>query len=542
MFSSHQPVSGFISRSVSYIFCIYVLLAGTCSCLKPEKDEGGDNSQNTSVQLRAEREALVRNPLNGWVMYLGRSWNEDFWTNPDVPYSPYDAMPTSEGSTVKVSDYASTAYLRTSWASLEPEEGSYVWRDPESTYSKMLKSCLDRGLRLAFRIVIDGRDQGQNTPLYVFRAGASCYDNNGVRTTADASGIKSPYPDDPVFQEKYEKFLAAFAEDFNDIAKVDFIDGFSLGKWGEAHALIFNDNSSKLPVFEWMTDLYSRLFTEVPLFVNYHRLLGDANQDSWSDSPSPDTESMIESAVRKGYSIRHDAFGMYTYYRDWERGIAAKYNFVCPIAMEGGWITDGTHRYWIYDAEPYRENHPEDVRQGEYDMSAEARVNMMDLRVHSEIQTFFQLKFDLVKSFIANGGYRLCPALVSVPENVCTGDRVTLTSRWSNYGWGYCPNNIPAFNWRYKGAFALFEYNDGSLGKLAKVFVDEKIEPSEWRLNSPVSYSTEIDLSGIPAGTYMWAIGIVDTAKGNVPGLNMAVTSSRLTEDGWAQIIAVEVK
>ncbi|MDE5891182.1 MAG: DUF4832 domain-containing protein, partial [Bacteroidales bacterium] len=112
----------------------------------------------------------------------------------------------------------------------------------------------------------------------------------------------------------------------------------------------------------------------------------------------------------------------------------------------------------------------------------------------------------------------------------------------SNYGWGYCPNNIPAFNWRYKGAFALFEYNDGSLGKLVKVFVDEKIEPSEWRLNSPVSYSTEIDLSGIPAGTYMWAIGIVDTAKGNVPGLNMAVTSSRLTEDGWAQIIAVEVK
>ena len=522
--------------------CMSLVVPVGCSGTGPE-EEGTDGTVagNTRVTVRAERETMVRNPLNGWVMYLGRSWDENFWTNPDSGYSPYDEMPTSEGTTVRVSDYSNTAYLRTSWASLEPTEGNYVWRDPNSRYSKMLKSCTDRGLRLAFRIVIDGRDQGQNTPEYVFDTyGAKAYTNSGQPVTSGYTGYRSPYPDDENFQRCYEKFLTEFAKDFNDFGVVDFVDGFSLGKWGEAHALIFQDNADKLPVFEWMTDLYSSLFTEVPLFVNYHRLLGDTNQSSWQNTPSPDTEGMIESAVGKGYGIRHDAFGMYTYYKDWERGIASEYNFRCPVIMEGGWITDGTHRYWnsVYPDEPYEEDRPDQVRQGEYDMSQEARVNMMDFRVHHKIQTFFEMRFDLVKSFIEDGGYRLCPSIVTVPETAAEGSTVTVTSRWSNYGWGYCPNNLPSFGYRFKGAFALLDSEDN----VVKVFVDEQIEPSEWLLNSPTEYTTEIDLSGVPAGQYMWAIGIVDTKKDNVPGLNMAVTSSRLTDDGWARLIGLTVE
>lgn len=542
-----NPVRGLLLPCISVftytliLSAAFILLSGCSNHGQDDSGTDGIIAGNTRVTIRAERDAMIRNPLNGWVMYLGRSWDENFWTDPDSGYSPYDEMPTSEGTTVRVSDYSNTAYLRTSWASLEPTEGNYVWRDPDSRYSKMLKSCTDRGLRLAFRIVIDGRDQGQNTPEYVFDTyGAKAYTNTGQPVTSGYTGYRSPYPDDENFQRCYEKFLTEFARDFNDFDVVDFVDGFSLGKWGEAHALIFQDNANKLPVFEWMTDLYSRLFTEVPLFVNYHRLLGDADQSSWQNTPSPDTEGMIESAVGKGYGIRHDAFGMYTYYKDWERGIVAEYNFRCPVIMEGGWITDGTHRYWnsVYPDEPYEEDRPDQVRQGEYDMSQEARVNMMDFRVHHEIQTFFEMRFDLVKSFIADGGYRLCPSIVTVPETAAEGSSVTLTSRWSNYGWGYCPNNLPSFGYRFKGAFALLDREDN----VVKVFVDEQIEPSEWLLNSPTEYTTEIDLSGVPAGQYMWAIGIVDTKKDNVPGLNLAVTSSRLTAGGWVKIIGLSIE
>lgn len=52
---------------------------------------------------------VLKNPLTGWVMYLGRTWDENFWAK-----EGYDVMPVGEGKTVKVSDYASTCYLRTS--------------------------------------------------------------------------------------------------------------------------------------------------------------------------------------------------------------------------------------------------------------------------------------------------------------------------------------------------------------------------------------------------------------------------------------------
>ena len=161
------------------------------------------NAQSV-VEFSPDTETVLKNPLNGWVMYLGRRWDEDFWTKTSPQY---DQMPTSEGTVVKVSDYATTAYVRMHWSMLEPEEGKYAWRDPQSRIYRLFKSCMDRGLRLAFRIVVDGRDQGQNTPMYVIDAGAEYY-------TSGKGKHKSPYPDDPVFQEKYAKFLKAFAEDF----------------------------------------------------------------------------------------------------------------------------------------------------------------------------------------------------------------------------------------------------------------------------------------------------------------------------------------
>lgn len=102
---------------------------------------------------------------------------------------------------VKVSDYANTCYIRTSWSSLNPSEGVYIWDDPNARLTKLIQSVLNRNMRLAFRIVVDGRDQGQNTPLYVFEAGAKWYSdpNSGKETVR-----KSPYPDDPVFQENIQ--------------------------------------------------------------------------------------------------------------------------------------------------------------------------------------------------------------------------------------------------------------------------------------------------------------------------------------------------
>ena len=478
------------------------------------------------VEFVPDTETVLKNPLNGWVMYLGRRWDADFWTETSPQY---DAMPTSEGTVVKVSDYATTAYIRTHWSMLEPEEGKYMWRDPDSRISRLLKSCTDRGLRLAFRIVVDGRDQGQNTPMYVINAGAEYY-------TEGKGNHKSPYADDPVFQEKYARFLKAFAEDFNDHDLVDFIDAFGLGKWGESHAMVYRDPSNKRKVFDWITDLYVNTFTEVPLVIHYHRVLADANKDSWGPV-SPDTEGLLQSAIDKGYSLRHDAFGMNGYYQEWEKDYARRWNYKRPILMEGGWITAAHHRYWRDPCGKYREGHSEDVRRGEYEASREAKVNMMDLRINDETKSWFTKAFDLVKGFVAEGGYRLYPDRVAVPQKAASGSKVRISHRWNNLGWGYCPNNIPQWNYRYKVGFALID----KIGKVAKVFVDEKAEPSVWYKGQPVEYTVEFELDGVEKGKYMWAIGIVDTAKGNAVGLEIALSPDKKTPEGWARVANIKI-
>lgn len=494
-------------------------------------DEGdkGLPAGNVTVKVIGDKKTVLRNPLNGWVMYMGRGWDENFWTT-----MGYDNMKVPELATpVKVSDYASTCYIRTSWSSLNPSEGVYVWNDPNARLTKLFKSALDRNMRLSFRIVVDGRDQGLNTPQYVFDAGAASYpDPNGN----NGESRKSPYPDDEIFQQKYAAFIEAFAKEFDDPDKVDFIDAYGLGKWGEAHTMVYKDYANKEKVFEWITSLYSRCFKKVPLVINYHRLVGANNTSGWGAVAS-DTEKLLNSAINKGYSLRHDAFGMTGYYQDWEKQFAERWNYKRPIIMEGGWITGGTHRYWIDPSGKYREGHPEDVRQGEFDASAEAHVNMMDFRVGDETNSWFTKCFSLVQRFVTEGGYRLYPDMISLPKDVTSGQKVSIVHRWNNMGWGYCPTNIPQWNQKYKVAFALLDNND----KAVKVFVDEQTDLSTWLKGKPTTYNFDLTMKGVSVGVYNWAVGLVDTTKDNEIGLQMAVTKN-LTDSGWVRLLQVTVK
>jgi len=475
----------------------------------------------------ADTTRVLRNPLSGWVMYLGRAWDEDFWNE-----KGYDSMKAAgETQTVRVSDYASCAYIRTSWASFEPEEGKYAWNDPDCRLMKLLRSVRDRGLRVAFRIVVDGRDQGQNTPQYVFDAGAE-----GYYDPKNPGKNRSPYPDDPVFQEKYSKFLHAFAANYDNPDEVEFIDAYSLGKWGESHSMIYKDNNNKESVFNWIISLATDCFKRVPMLIHYHRMLGDPDDDGWGSVPA-DAKKLITKAINKGFSLRHDAFGMHGYYQDWEKGMARKWNFKRPIIMEGGWITGAHHRYWRDPSGLYREGHAEDVRKGEFDASAEARVNMMDFRINDETRSWFEDAFPLVKKFVAYGGYRLYPATVETPEAARSGKKVKVTTSWENIGWGYCPTNIPQWNQKYKVGIALVDSN----GNPVRTVVETGSDLSKWTREKGASYKTEFSLSGIKPGRYTWAVALVDTTDDNRPGLEMAVDSSLILKNGWLPAGEIEI-
>ena len=502
-------------KRVSHIILCLVLALASASA----------PARNVKVSFAPDSVRVLRNPLSGWVMYLGRTWDDDFW---DV--QGYDHMKTNTGETVRVSDYAGTAYIRTSWSSLEPQKGVYAWRDSTSRVYRLFKSVQDRGMRLAFRIVVDGRDQGQNTPMFVIEDGAAYYTSGNGRH-------KSPYPDDPVFQKHYENFVRALAEDFNDPDKVDFIDAYGLGKWGESHGMIYSDPADKHAVFDWITTLYTSTFTKVPLLIHYHRVIGVGDGESYGDV-APDTDSLLVSAIDKGYSLRHDAFGMTDYYQKWEKDFAARWNFRRPIIFEGGWITAAHHRYWMDPCGKYREGHSEDVRRGEFEAAREAHANTMDYRVNDETRSWFTQTFDLVKSFVAEGGYRLYPSSVTVPAKARRGRTIHVSHTWDNLGWGYCPNNIPQWNYRYKPALALLD----SDGKPVRVYVDDAAEPSEWIMGSRTSYDFEFKVDDIPQGTYTWGVAIIDRTEDCRPGLEIAVSADRVNAYGWTPLSRVKIR
>lgn len=423
------------------------LFIGTSCSDKADLDATGYSwnvAGNKIVNIKPERSKFLRNPLQGWNIYtgIGSGMMDNFW---DI----YDNFDSSEGK-VKVSDYGTTLYIRGAWSDFNPEEGVYIWQDgvntePAKRFRMLVNGAKERNLKLAFTFVVDSRDKHYNfTPDYVREAGCK-----GYVTTTGSVQVWSPYPDDPIFQEKYAKFLQDFAAKYNDPDLTNYVSGFGLGKWGETHTLKYwavdnkekTEKETKYEVFEWITDLMAKTFTKVPIFINYHRCL--LSSSSFDGANLDDTADLIDRAVKKGFSLRHDAFGMKQYYKDWERRIATTYRYQCPFIMEGGWVKS-SHGSSI-KGDGYADY--AEVRKGEFDEGKGANVNMMDFRFSSSPQTgethsWFNSAFKLVKEFIADGGYRLYPDKISLPENASSNGKVVLTHRWSNLGWGYCPTNL----------------------------------------------------------------------------------------------------
>lgn len=514
-----KEVIGFLCITLFSLFSYGSNIDGDY-CTVSAINNGLTDSGNYLIKVTPDTLRVLRNPLSGWVVYASANAGRDFWTK-------YDNMLVgTSGNRVKVSDYAHTIYIRTSWTKLNPQEDVYGW-DVDENLKWMIENARKRGMRLAFRVVVDSRDKFTDfTPQYVKNAGAEGYETQTGNKT-----LWSPYSDDPVFQKKYEKFIKAFAKKFNDPDQVDFIDGYGLGKWGEAHAVIYKDASNREKVFKWCIDLYSKYFTKVPLAINYHRLVGVG--ESWG-SPDPDSEKLLDYAVKKGYSLRQDAFGMTGYYGQWEKNYAAKWRYKRPIIMEGGWVTLNHHSYW---KDPRQYKSIADVRQGEFDDSKEAHVNMMDFRFR-ETESWFEDQFPLVQKFITEGGYRLYPDELSLPVSAKKGSKVEIKHRWNNLGWGYCPNNLPQWNFKYKVAFALL---DISTREPKYIFIDKKSDPSEWLKNNAVDYIFSPSLKGVTAGKYIWGVALVDTSARNEVGLEISAKGD-FTSAGWLSLFNVVIK
>lgn len=410
-----------------YLFALISVILTSCShaCQK--------------VELQEDTVSLLRNPCMGWGVYDDAN---DEVQNANIYWAAQDEA---------ARQYASFFYVRWRWSDMEPEEGKYAWLYDEN-YKKLIQGALDRGLKLCFRIYNNGQDNLRaGTPDYVRRAGAKGYTVKGLK-----GDLWTPYPDDPIFQEKLEKFVEAFAKEYDNPDIVDFVDGYSLGWWGECHHVILQDQNKFEQVFDWFTTLYSTHFKNVLLTLPFGSQIGF------------DTEKRI-AIDGKGYGMRRDGLGS-MWFSDEERRIVAD--------MYGKTLLVGESCYWgcsTDDCTPftsdtrYRMNTWRDVYKQTFQHAIEGHFNTLDLRELPETKGWTERANDLVEKFIIQGGYRIYPCSVSLPVRAKAKSTVLISHEWKNTGNGYLPNNIPNWNYKYKPAFALFDLQ----GNLVQTWVDD---------------------------------------------------------------------
>jgi len=518
------------------LFC--VLVFGACSDDDNGLNEDGEPLENTLISVKPDRTKMLKNPMVGWVLYtgLGDGLSDNFWKE-------YDNFTSSKGI-VKVSDYATTLFIRGAWSDFNPLEGKYVWDDdvntkPAQRFKMLVAGAKERDLKLAFSFVVDSQDKHYNfTPDFVKNAPGI----TGYVTTTGSVQVWSPYPDNAVFKQYYEKFIKDVAAKYNNPDEVQFISGTGIGKWGESHTVRYSteDNAPREEVFDWVTDLYADAFKNIPVVINYHRCI--LSRSAWFDTNDEQlalADKLLNRAVDKGFSLRHDAYGMKSYYKTWEKNYVTNKKYKRPVLGEGGWVKNSHGNSIKNDGYATYA----DVRRGEFEDAKAASVNMLDFRyskdiVNGETFSWFNDAYSLVEEFITEGGYRLYPYRVSLPANVKNGSNVTIVHRWSNLGWGYCPTNIPQWNDKYKVAFALL---DKSTNEPKHVFVDQAPQLCDWVKSKPKSYTFSTAVSNVTAGNYVWAIGIVDTTKDNKIGIHISAKEN-ITDTGWLKLLDVNVQ
>ena len=112
----------------------------TVSCQGKVEEGGldGDASNSRTLTISPDRTSLLRNPLNGWVMYVSGSSDPSYFdTKIYVP---------ELGKEVFVRDYVSACYIRTGWKAFNPADGQYAWNDPDSRLYKIIARAEELGI------------------------------------------------------------------------------------------------------------------------------------------------------------------------------------------------------------------------------------------------------------------------------------------------------------------------------------------------------------------------------------------------------------
>lgn len=374
--------------------------------------------------------AALRNPGVGWVLHY------------------YDNIPTNYGSRLAPSDTVdefpglSVVYLRIPWSYVQPAEDVFCW----SVLDAPLQRWKAVGVQAAFRISCSESWMRWATPEWVHEAGAQGYNFTPGREDPDGPYWEPDY-DDPVFLEKLEAFLAAFAARYDGDPDVAFVDVGSYGVWGEGHLWASTGRTYPPSTLIRHIDLHRKYFTRTLLVAN----------DDWGGQG----EGIIEHAQAAGLGLRDDSIMVQPPPNSYFNGAMAQAFWpTVPTILESEHYGPSVERGAWGDGSKYIE------AMEEYHASLAS--------IHWWPDEFLAECRPLIDAMNLRLGYRLLPVEVSWPESLTIGEALPLTWSWRNAGVAPC----------YAGGWPAITLTDAA-GGLAAVYVDEGLDVGALPVGAP---------------------------------------------------------
>jgi hypothetical protein len=460
---------------------------------------GGLSAADQVILPTADSTTVLHNPAMGFVTYSG--CNRGQFDKPEWIF----------GNPLVVK-YSNIIYIRVGWSALEPSEGNYAWVG-NASFKTLVKAIRDHRFRLTFRVIVQDES---GTPGWVLDAVKA-----DGKNPMSAKNPKFPDVTNPIWQKKFEKFILAFGEAFDDPALVDYIDANGLGLWGEGNLSGITGKEQEEAYYDWHLGLYARAFKRVLLAPNFGMM--GANVLS--------TDERL--AFRKyGTIFRLDGLGS-QYPSEEQRAFVDKYFPELVLIGEkcysfsGGWEKDQKITAKTAPAAPTLRTYMEFL----LDQAMARHVMTLDF---SDPKVWIEQNPEMAARFVANIGYRLRPKQVTFPEAMPNDGSMTIRHVWCNDAVGALPNlnrrwtDGKTGKGKYRVAFALFKPSEV---EPVKVSIDPTSDPGAWVKGSEASCSIAITWD-VPRQAYDLGVGIVDTTAPAYPSLDLAIKDLE-RRNGW---------
>ena len=458
---------------------------------------------------------VLENPHKGWYHHY-----------PDNHINKYEIAQDSDLTEFPGMDHL---YIRLAWAYLEPKEGQFDW----ALIDRMIEKWTGHGMGISFRIscketVVDRIEQQYATPRWVMEAGAK----GGHYRMGEMVGPEGPWEpvwDDPIFLEKLEKFMAAFAARYDGQPWLRYIDVGSIGDWGEGHSWAGSRMDPSFAVRKLHIDLHLKYFKRSPLVISddfvYH--VADLGERA----------AMHQYILANGISYRDDSImvnGNFSHSAD--RFTVRSPEYFADAYLRTPTVLELDHypkvkRLGDWDAQPGSAalEFGKGKKGPDYFRGAIDLLHATYIGYHGFAREWLDDNPELTKELLNRCGYWLFPQSIAVPATAPAGGvlpvQVTLENR------GVAPTYQP-FELRVK-------LTGGPVEPM--VFPIGRADPS-WLPGAPITVQGQLTLpAGLPPGRYNVSLGLFDGAPGQERPVEFALKADVREQNGYYRVATVEI-